>query len=237
MTSSQFSLADQREYWDRRWEQQKTPNEYQLTRGDTVLEFIRSLSLDHPRILDYGCGTGWFTEQLSHVGEATGVDLSETAIAIAESQFPRVTFMAVNLFELSLPEGYFDVVVSQEVIAHVEDQVGYLDRIAYLLRPGGHLVITTANKFVMDRLGWPQPFGHIEKYMNMREFKRLLHARFRVLRTTSIMPIGERGILRVINSYELNTALGWLISRRYLQSLKEWAGFGYTLIALAQKKF
>jgi len=64
----------------------------------------------------------------------------------------------------------------------------------------------------------------------------MLRQRFRVLRMTSIMPIGDRGFFRLVNSYKLNTALGWVIPPRYLERVKEWAGLGYTLIALAQKR-
>ena len=81
----------------------------------------------------------------------------------------------------------------------------------------------------------PDPDAHIKFYPSRGEFKAMLRRRFRVLHTTSIMPIGDRGILRLVNSYKVNKALGWVISPRRLERLKEWAGFGYTLVALAQK--
>src|SRR2546427_6074023 len=57
------ALADQRRYWDERWDRQRLPNDYQRRRGDTILDLLRSLRLTNPEILDFGCGTGWFTEQ------------------------------------------------------------------------------------------------------------------------------------------------------------------------------
>lgn len=236
-TSSHPSLADQRRYWNQRWNRTKIPNEWSLRRGETILTFLRSCSLENPKILDLGCGTGWFTEKLSHVGQATGIDLSESAIALARSQFPHITFLTGNLFEIPVPAKCFDVVVSQEVIAHVEDQEAYLDRAVYVLKRGGYLIVTTANKLVMERLDWaPEPAGHIEQWLDMKSLRRLLRSGFDVLRTTSILPMGHRGFLRLVNSHKINTALGWLIPRRQLESLKERAGFGYTLIVLAQKK-
>jgi 2-polyprenyl-3-methyl-5-hydroxy-6-metoxy-1,4-benzoquinol methylase len=176
-------------------------------------------------------------EQLSHLGTVTGLDLSETAIALARAQFPQATFIAGNLFELPLPAHSFDVVVSQEVIAHVPDQAALLDRITHVLKPGGYLVITTVNKFVIERMYHPpDPPAHIKQWLDMRALKRLLHPHFRVLRTTTVLPMGHQGVLRLINSAKVNTALGWLIPTLYLEALKEWAGFGYTLIVLAQKR-
>ena len=231
------SLAEQREYWDDRWRRQRCPNDYQRRRGDTVLAVLESLRLADPEILDFGCGTGWFTAELSRLGRATGIDLSEGAIAQAKATYPHIPFIAANLFETSFPAERFDVVVSQEVLAHVEDPPRYLDIIARILKPNGYLIITTANRLVMERWdqGVPDPDAHIKLYPDRREFKRMLRRRFRVLRTTSVIPIGDRGILRLVNSYKLNTALGWVLPARHLERFKEWAGFGYTLVALARK--
>jgi polysaccharide pyruvyl transferase WcaK-like protein len=115
------------------------------------------------------------------------------------------------------------VVVSQEVLAHVDDQRKYLQVAANVLRPGGYLIVTTANKFVMDRLGpmwdsWPPE--HIENFVDMKGLKQLLAPRFRVLRTTTVIPIGGGGILRLVNSNKLNKALSLLIPDRYLETRK-----------------
>jgi 2-polyprenyl-3-methyl-5-hydroxy-6-metoxy-1,4-benzoquinol methylase len=178
------------------------------------------------------------TADLSEAGRATGIDLSEVAIAQARAAYPHVRFIAGNLYETTFPAEQFDVVVSQEVLAHVEDPDRYLGIIARILKPNGYLIITTANRLVMERWdpGGPDPDAHIKVYPNRRELKRMLRGRFRVLRTMSIIPIGDRGILRLVNSYKLNTALRWFLSPRHIERLKEWAGFGYTLIALAQPR-
>lgn len=232
------SLGDQRRFWDERWDRQRLPSYYQRRRGETILAILRSLRLANPEILDCGCGTGWFAEQLSHHGRATGIDLSETAIAHARAAYPKVTFIAGNVYETTFPAACFDVVVSQEVVAHVENPIAYLDIIARVLKPHGYLIITTANRLVMERWdhGAPDPDAHIKLYPNQREFKRMLSSRFRVLRTTSIMPIADRGFFRLVNSPKLNAALEWVIPPRSLERVKEWAGFGYTLVALAQRR-
>jgi 2-polyprenyl-3-methyl-5-hydroxy-6-metoxy-1,4-benzoquinol methylase len=232
------SLGEQKMYWDQRWKKSKTPNAWQLKRGETVLEFLRGIHLDRPQILDMGCATGWFTNRLSHIGEATGIDLSSSAIAMAKVQYPDVRFIAGNLYEYPFLAGSFDIVVSQEVIAHVDDQVLFLERIADVLRPGGYFVVTTANKIVMERVDHSHdPREHIKTWLDMRSFKRLLRPRFDIIRTTSIIPMGNQGFLRVVNSHKLNSALGRLISRERLESWKEKAGLGYSLIILARKRF
>jgi 2-polyprenyl-3-methyl-5-hydroxy-6-metoxy-1,4-benzoquinol methylase len=237
------TLQEQRRFWDWHWEhwrERKVINEWTLRRADAIVEVLRSLSLERPEILDLGCGRGWFSERLAHCGKVTGIDLSEGAIAAARAEYPNIPFIAGNVYDYPLLAEHFDVVVSQEVIAHVENQPAYIARAADVLKPGGHLIITTGNRFVMDRLGdvqWNvQPDEHIAIQLNMRELKRLLRPWFTVLRTRTIIPMGEFGILRVVNSPRLNQALGRVIPRPYLERLKERAGLGYQMLVVARKR-
>jgi len=240
-SSSDPTISEQQRFWETWNATMRDPehlNEWCIRRAEVIFQFFRSLNLENPRILDFGCGTGWLSEMLSKYGHVTGVDLAESAIATAKSRVPQGTFFAGDIFKISLPSDHFDVVVSQEVIAHVPDQVAYLDRAADVLKPGGHLIITTPNKFVIERSDVfpPQPPEHLEKWLTIRGLKNLLSSRFNVLRTTSIVPMGNRGILRLTNSTKVNSMLGLLVSSRQIEKLKERFGLGYTLILLAQKK-
>jgi 2-polyprenyl-3-methyl-5-hydroxy-6-metoxy-1,4-benzoquinol methylase len=237
VSRSSPSLTEQEKYWNQRWERSKTPNAWQLKRGETIIEFLRARRIVRPKILDLGCATGWFTDQLSHIGEATGIDLSSSAIDIAKRQYPNVRFIAGNLYEYPFLQGAFDVVVSQEVIAHVDDQIKFLEVIAQALRPEGYLVVTTANKIVMERTDHSDdPREHIKQWLDMRSFKRLLKPRFDILRATSIIPMGNQGFLRVVNSHKINSFLEKLVARERLESWKEKAGWGYSLVVLAKKR-
>ena len=237
MSTSDFpTLKEQEEYWEG-WQETRSISAWSLRRAEAIEAILRSLNLDRPAILDFGCGNGWFTERLSNFGQATGIDLSQKAMARARALFPHATFLAGDLFEATLPAAYFDVVISQQVIAHVVDQAGYLDRAANLLKAGGYLILSTPNKFVIDRLDLPpEPLGHIESWLRMRDLKRALRPRFDVLRTLTVLPMGHLGILRLINSYRINALIGRLIPQKRIDALKEWAGLGYTMIVLARKR-
>jgi 2-polyprenyl-3-methyl-5-hydroxy-6-metoxy-1,4-benzoquinol methylase len=230
------SIEEQKAYWDARWEKNWAPNDWQRKRGETILSILRTLDLHRPRILDLGCATGWFTERLSHIGTVVGIDLSEKAVSIAKKNYPQIEFLAGNIFENPAVESNYDVVVTQEVVAHVEDQNEFIERIAAILKPGGYLVITSANKIVMERMSIEQdPEEHIKQWLGMKDLKKLLRPYFKIRYSTSIIPLGDQGFLRIINSDKLNRVMGWFIPRKYLEEFKERAGLGYSLIVLAQR--
>lgn len=236
-------IHEQKGFWDAHWQQsseRKVLNDWTERRAAEILGLIQGLELQQPRLLDLGCGLGWFTERLAVLGEAHGIDLSEEGIAVARGRRPDISYLSGNIYEAALPKNYFDVVVSQEVIAHVEDQPKYLERAAEVLKPGGHLIITTGNKFVMDRLGdvgWHVfPPEHIEHELYRGQLKTMLANRFAVLKDFTILPQGHNGILRLLNSHSLNRFMTKFVSAERVTRLKEKAGFGWQMIFLARKK-
>ncbi len=236
------SLDDQRQFWDwhwQHWKERRVLNDWTERRAQEILGLIRGLGLRQPRLLDLGCGRGWFAERLEEFGETHGIDLSPEGIAAARVRRPNIVYTVGNIYDAPLAKDYFDVVVSQEVIAHVDDQRKYLDRAAEVLKPGGYFIITTGNKYVMDRLGdvgWNvQPPQHIANQVSRGQLKKMLAPRFRILKSFTIIPHGQAGILRLVNSYKLNATARLLVPQEKLDSWKEKAGFGWQMIILAQK--
>lgn len=237
------SMDAQKRFWNwhwQNWEERKVLNDWTERRAQEIVGLIQKLGLQNPRILDLGCGRGWFTERLTEFGETHGIDLSPEAIAAARARRLDINYTVGNIYDAPLPKNYFDVVVSQEVIAHVEDQPQYLDRAVEVLKPGGYLIITTGNKYVIDRLGdvgWvEQPPQHIRRELGSGQLKKMLSGRFQVLKAFTIIPHGTRGILRFVNSYKLNSLLRRIASQEKIDGLKEKAGFGWQMIMLARKK-
>lgn len=231
------SFEAQRRYWDERWRKHPAPNFFQSCRGAKLLELIGRLPLESPTILDYGCGTGWFAAELARIGHVVAVDLSEAAIEEAKRRYPGPLYLAANVFELTLPEEHFDLVVSQEVIAHVVDPSDYLNRITRMLKPRGYLALTTANKIVMNRLNDVRtPDAHIKRWMGWRDLRRLLVRDYEILEHTTIIPRGDRGFLRLVNSWKLHVLLKQFVDEDLIRRAKERLGWGYTIVVLARKR-
>ena len=238
----QPSLEEQREFWEWHWSheaERKTRNEWKDARHGVILDCLRTLGLATPRILDVGCGSGWYTASLTKFGPTTGIDLSAEAIGRARSRCPEATFVAGDYYTARLAEGSFDVVVAQEVFDHVQDQPRFVARTAALLRPGGCCIVSCTNAFVYDRL-WDGAVlddrRHIKKHLRMREFVRLFLPHFRIVARRSVLPVGNRGVLRAVNSPRLTSLVAHVTGRRRLDHWKEGVGLGYQNILLARRR-
>lgn len=117
-------------------------------------------SLSGREVLDFGCGDGAFSFELSRQGaHVSGIDLSEEAVDFANRRHSELKtggqFFVESCYETHFPDCSFDGVLSTDVIEHVQDQQRFLAEIARVLRPGGLAVISTPIRLTeepLDRL-------------------------------------------------------------------------------------
>jgi 2-polyprenyl-3-methyl-5-hydroxy-6-metoxy-1,4-benzoquinol methylase len=96
------------------------------------------------RLLDIGCGAGFFLEEARAQGwEAHGNEYSRHAIEVARAKGLEVVHGPIT--ETTYPPASFDVITAFEVFEHVRDPAEESALIARLLRPGGVLYCTTPN--------------------------------------------------------------------------------------------
>ena len=101
------------------------------------------------RLLDVGCATGVLLELARLRGwQVSGVDVSQYATGIARDYY-NLDVVTGELAEAAYPDGYFDVVVMDDVIEHVSDPSGLVGEARRVLREEGLLTINTPN-----RAGW-----------------------------------------------------------------------------------
>lgn len=236
------SILEQQNYYTTRWNQFQYGTPLELTRMAIVLDFMSRIGLSpYPKVCDLGCGSGWSTNVLGMFGPATGVDLSD--VSIAQERYPNCEFISINVPEWEAPTCEFDVVVSMEVIEHIEQahQSKFLAIAHRMLKPGGHLVLTTPNKRTMNAIhgggrSWSsQP---LENWLSPKELNALLEENgFEVEARTSVtLGVASEGIYRIVNSPKLNTFLQAIGLHRFWQQAARWANFGVHLAILARKK-
>jgi len=202
-----------------------------------ILATLIDLKISGAKILEVGCGTGWLSAALRQFGKVSACDLGDKIIELAKTKYPEVDFYSGDIQTLDLPVDYFDVIVTEQVLAHVADQPAFVHRLAQLLKKGGFLVLTTQNKFVFERTaGIDPPDGWIRQWVTMKTLKSLLKEDFSLQRTTTLEPEGHLGILRIINSSKLNHYGNAALGAQRVKRLKEWAGFGQALFVVARKR-
>jgi ubiquinone/menaquinone biosynthesis C-methylase UbiE len=105
------------------------------------------------RVVDLGCGFGWFARWAMTEGAASvlGIDLSENMLsrARAETAALGVRYLRADLESLELPEEAFDLAYSSLALHYVEDFGRLVDGVFRALGPDGHFVFSIEHPIFM----------------------------------------------------------------------------------------
>jgi SAM-dependent methyltransferase len=143
-------------------------------------------------LLDLGCWVGFVLAEARDRGwETRGVEPSAFASAYARERL-GLEVETAGLFEAELPERHFQAVFLGDVIEHLPDPGGALDRIAALLAPGGVVAIALpdAGSRVARLMGsrwWSIIPTHVQ-YFTRGSIRTLLEARGYELRAIGTQP-------------------------------------------------
>ena len=108
------------------------------------------------RALVNGCGVGLYLRALQNsVPEVHGMDIEGEHLRAAASNVPDAPLNLSQGEQLPYPDGSFDLILSHEVLEHVEDDRRAASEIARVLRVGGRAAI-----FVPNRLYPFETHGH-----------------------------------------------------------------------------
>ena len=102
---------------------------------------------DHRRILEIGCGTGLFTQEICKTdNEITAIDISTDLIKLAQARVrnKNVIFRVENAYNTGFTDNCFDYVVGSSCLHHL-DLSRALKEIYRLLKPGGAFMFTEPN--------------------------------------------------------------------------------------------
>ncbi len=141
------------------------------------------------RILDIGCGNGWFEAGAVKRGcrLAIGIDLDPGSLVSARREVPAAAFLRTGPPELPFTDGQFDLAVMWEVLEHLpkkrEGECLLAARRA--LKPGGRLFLSTPKldpRAVLSDPAWY--LGH-RHYTRSKLLDTLARGGFRPLRVWS----------------------------------------------------
>jgi ubiquinone/menaquinone biosynthesis C-methylase UbiE len=234
-----MELKQQSEYYDTLWEGSQKFGSYKLKR---VIEILKLLDFakkhkKNPKILDLGCGDGRCCQIWHEIGDTKGIDLSQESMKIAEKRFPFIEFTSGDATNTNYKDKSFDIIISQEVIEHIETQTTYIDECKRLLSKNGILILTTPNKFYFDRrIGGNYSDQPIENILYPKELKKLLSKDFEILKFYSFLhPKGDKGIYRLINSKFIHYGFALFKANALKDYILSRSNLGLHLITVAKK--
>ncbi len=130
-----------------------TKKGYALLKGDRAISKRMQLLIKFSkkfrpkRILDIGCGSGYFGYLLKEIDrnvKITGFDISKHAISQAKT-YDKAYSLDIDKQNIPEESNYFDMVTCADVLEHVYDVDHCLEEIKRVLKPGGKAVITAPN--------------------------------------------------------------------------------------------
>lgn len=121
-------------------------------------------------ILDAGCGTGEASSRIAELfprAQILGVDVVDQSLDLARQRYrnlaPRVKFEHQSIYELSAPDGAFDLTACRHVIHSIPHADGVIAELVRVTRPGGflHLIAEDYGMLHFQRAKFdPRDFWH-----------------------------------------------------------------------------
>ena len=140
--------------------------------NELVLEMLKPC--DQERILDAGCGTGIFTQDvLSEGAHVVGLELSLPMIMRARKKLEGYPFHTLQGDMKNLPfnDNTFEKAISVTAIEFIRDARGAIGELFRITKPGGCIVVATLNSF--------SPWANRRKEAGKKEHPIFKHAIFR----------------------------------------------------------
>jgi trans-aconitate methyltransferase len=120
---------------------------------------LKLLGSERQRVLDFGCGPGKLTAQLSADFEAAGADSSELMIQQAQHDYPGIDFFVWDGLQ-PLPDSIaaFDAVVSKLTLEFIPDLSQLAANLHSALVKGGNLIVSVAHPMLVAHHNPTDPY-------------------------------------------------------------------------------
>ncbi len=143
-------LRQKQQVYDKTWENGLRAGKEQRGNLDVNLEFLNQtgLIISGRRVLEVGCGIGSIANELHHQGcEVVGTDISNNAIEYGRKKYVGVELKVGVAEMLEFKNASFDIVLSFDVLEHLNDVDAHLKEVMRVLSDEGCYLLQTPNKY------------------------------------------------------------------------------------------
>jgi len=108
-------------------------------------EMVQFLPSEYSKVLEIGCNVGNFRQFLSKPCQYWGIEPFEEAANIAKTKMDKVLVGFYDNVENEIPDNYFDLVIANDVIEHMEQPWNFLKSIKEKMTEKASLVLSIPN--------------------------------------------------------------------------------------------
>lgn len=182
---------------------QATPTQYDLAAIRShfflLIQLIKKYFKPGKRLLDVGCGAGFFLKAAEEIGwEAEGVEISTAASEYAQN-IVKVKVHEGKLEDKHFPSEKFDLAVLIDTIEHFMNPLNTLKEINRILTKEGILIISTPDYNSLSRLFLGKNWAVLspEEHSSIFTQKTLLH----ILKNANFGVLGIRNLIQLNPEY------------------------------------
>lgn len=157
---------------------------------DKVYQWVRKIMVTRKRnlvinkshkalgkVLDIGCGTGHFLNEMKRSGwNTTGVEINKKAREHAVSRFGLEVIHPDSV--RSLPDKYYDCITLWHVLEHFHEPFEYFREIKRMLRPGGLVITALPNSDSFDALHYGKHWAAFDVPRHLWHFNPATFSKF-----------------------------------------------------------
>ena len=162
-----------------------------------------TLDLNITSVLDVGCGECSLLnsiEENHYPSSVSGIDISQKALELCKKIIPSGSFYKLDITSEKLEEK-FDLIVSADVIEHLNNDQAAIRNISEMLNPGGRLIIST---LLGEMRAVERQVGHLRNYNKKDLLDKITNTGLEIEQVTTwgwpiFSPI-YRNLLNLINN-------------------------------------
>ena len=136
----------------------------------------RFYNLKNKKVLDLGCGYGFYTNYFKSIGaNVIGVDASKAMLALANQRYPNCDFRMVDMTKtLNFSDESFDMIFCNQVLMDIDDIELVFRECKRLLKPDGIFYYSIVHPAFYDGCWLKNKDGYayakfLEKYISVYE--------------------------------------------------------------------
>ena len=161
-------------------------------------EMLVFLPNEYSSVLDIGCNVGNFRQFLSQSCEYWGVEPSKEAAEIAQTKMDKVLVDFYDKVADEIPDNYFDLIIANDVIEHLEDPWNFLRSVKKKMKANASAVFSIPNV---------RYYGNLKELLYKKDWEYKDEG---ILDITHLRFFTQKSIIRLLNEtgFEIETIQG-----------------------------